>query len=565
MGEQITCPQCQASLALPGKALPADRVDPLLGTRLGKYEIIELLGRGGMATVYGARQTSLDRPCAIKVLPAALARDASFVARFQREARSAAAVMHPNIIQIYDVGEQSGFQYLAMELVEGESLADTLRRDGALPPGRAIACMKQVAAALAAAHAKDIVHRDIKPSNILVTPHGMVKVADFGLAKRMSSETGVTRTGQIVGTALYLPPEVALGQAADARSDLYSLGAAFYHLLSGRAPFEATSLAEMVLKHTEAEVAPLGDVAPGTPPALCHLIHRLLRKNPAERYESGEELLDALTRVERQLEAAGPAPAPAVPDIAPPPAVGSEGGVPSIAPPPPAEPAPAPAEGVPDIAPPPAVGPEGGVPSIAPPPEPEPVRPPRRLGRFAATTHPPGQHVHHSPEEWRAAHRKQQRRTALFVALGAVGGVAAIVGLILLASLARRGTRQGLRGEEIAPPTVKDAKAPVFDRVEFDAERLFIETQRVAERGSWLLVESMVRRLRKDFGKTKFVAAKQAAIDALWAQAQAALKSKTPAPTTSAPPDTPPLLPPPDAPAPPAPKETPAPPAPPGP
>ncbi|MBM4042632.1 MAG: serine/threonine protein kinase, partial [Planctomycetes bacterium] len=526
MSEQIICPQCQVSLAVPGKEKRADRVDPLLGTRLGQYEVTELLGRGGMAAVYRATQTSLDRPCAVKVLPKALAKDEGFAARFQREARSAAAIAHTNIIQIYDVGQHEDYQYIAMELVEGESLADALRRDGPLPAARALGCMKQVAAALAAAHAKGIVHRDIKPSNILVTPQGVAKVADFGLAKRMGGDTGVTRTGQVIGTALYLPPELAQGRAADARSDLYSLGATFYHLVSGTPPFEAASLAEMLAKQAEEEPAPLGEVAPSAPPGLCQVIHRLLRKKPEERYQDAEELLDALSRVERGLGVAPAAPAPAPPPTAV---------IPTIAPPPPA----APAESVPDIAPPPAVVSAGAVPDIAPAPEPAPARPPRRLGHVAAA-HPPGEHVHHTPEEWRAAHKKAQRRTALYVTLGAVGGVAAIIGLVVLASSARRDTRRGLPPEEIAPTTAKDAKATAkFDPVEFEAERLFIDAQRVAERESWLTVKYRLLRLKKDFGKTKFVAAKQAAIDALWARAEAALKSSTPAPTTAAPTDTP--------------------------
>ena len=514
-------------LALPGKGKRTDRVDPLLGSRLGQYEIVELIGRGGMAAVYRATQTSLGRPCAVKVLPAALAKDASFVARFQREARSTAAITHPNIIQVYDVGEQDSFQYIAMELVEGESLADTLRRDGPVPPEQAISYMKQTASALAAAHAKGIVHRDIKPSNILVTRQGTVKVADFGLAKRMAGDVGVTRTGQIVGTALYLPPEVATGQPADERSDLYSLGATFYHLLSGRPPFESPSLAGLVLKHTEDEPDPLGEVAPGTPPPLCQLIHRLLRKSPAERYASAEELLDALARVEQQLGARGHIPSRMCP---PGEAAGSHlhfahgGHVPNedVTPAPEAPPAP-PSE----------------LPSIAPPAPPTPHRAPGHLSHHPAhhqAPHPPGEHAHHTLDERLAAHKKQQRRIVLLVTLGGVAGVVLIVGLILLATLLGGKTNSRERGTGPDVTTAEPAAVPEVDPLEFRAEELFADAQRKVANKAWMAAQSLLWRLRGECAKTQFYAKNKVAIDALLAQVQAELRSSAPAPEPPAPP-----------------------------
>ena len=521
--EQVVCPQCQATLALPGKARRADRVDPLLGARLGQYEIVELLGRGGMAAVYRAVQTSLSRPCAIKVLPEALARDASFVARFQREARSAAAIMHPNVIQIYDVGQEGGFQFIAMELVEGESLADVLRRDGPLAPALALAYLKQTAAALAAAHAKGIIHRDIKPSNILVTPGNVVKVADFGLAKRMGADTGVTRTGQIVGTALYLPPEVAEGHPADPRSDLYSLGATFYHLLSGRPPFEGASVAELLLKHTKADLVPLGEAAPGTPPSFCQVIRRLLRRNPDERDQSAEELLDALARVEVRLRAGAPAPAAApAPEPEPPAAVETQT-------------APEAAALLPEIGAPPAPEPQAkaGLPEIAAPPEPAvPPTPRRRIERRAPApaAHAAGTHVHHTREERLAAHRKQQRTTAILVIVGGTLGVAAIAGLVLLSTLAGGGRADRKRPPEPEPANGEKAPAQAFNILEYNVERLFLDSQRAVSNEAWLSAESYLRRIRTEYDKTKFYERNRVAIDALWAKVQSQLAPKAPPP-----------------------------------
>ena len=297
----VVCPSCHASLAVTPKSRAAVAADKLLGRRLGDFEILEILGRGGMGVVYKARQASLDRHVAIKVLPRELSQDASFATRFDREARAAAAVSHPHIISIYAVGEDRGYHYIAMELVEGDSLAQVLRRDGPLASDRALALMKQVAAALEAAHTCGVLHRDIKPGNILLTPKGDAKVADFGLAKRTAVDVSVTVTGAALGTPLYLPPEVASGQEAGTRSDLYSLGAAFYHLLAGQPPFQGSSATELAVKHTSAKAPLLSKLAPDAPPALCRVIHRLLRKSAGERYASAAELLDALGRVEARL------------------------------------------------------------------------------------------------------------------------------------------------------------------------------------------------------------------------------------------------------------------------
>jgi len=492
--EQLVCPQCQATLAVPGKVKRGDRVDPLLGAKLGQFEILEVLGRGGMASVYRARQTALDRLCAIKVLPKALAKDESFVARFQREARSVAAVSHPNIIEIYDVGNERGYQYIAMELVEGESLSAVLKRDGPLAPALALGFLKQTAAALAAAHAKGIVHRDIKPSNLLVRKDGAIKVADFGLAKRMGSDTGVTRTGQIIGTALYLPPEVAMGERADERSDLYSVGATFYHLISGRPPFEAPTLAELVMKHTESDVPPLSEVAPDAPAPVCDIIDRLVRKSRDERFRSAAELLDAAAQAEQAIS--GVAPPPQWPAHTPYPA--------------------------------PYATPPGGIPAIAPP-TPFPPLPAVGAGQHA------GEHFHLSYEARMAAHKKQQRKMALLLILGGIAGAAIVVGLIILA--VRPGRENGPKtGDHPGTGTVPDARLTPEDLKDFEAEQRFLDAQRAVQNQNWLSAQSFLRRLRTEYAKTRFYSRNSVAIDALWSKVESELRPKTPPPDTPAPP-----------------------------
>jgi len=447
--ERILCPACQAMLSLPGKAKLSDRVDPLVGERLGEFEIVELLGRGGMGAVYKARQPSLDRFVAIKVLPRAFSRDATFIERFAREARDAAAVIHPHIIQVYAVGQDRGFQFIAMELVDGESLADVLRREGPLSPERALAVMKQVAAALGVAHEAGIVHRDIKPSNILLTSRGLAKVADFGLAKRPGVDASVTMTGATLGTPLYFPPEIARGQQADPRSDLYSLGAAFYHLLAGRPPFEGGSAAELALKHAETRVPSLGDIAPGVPPDLCRVIHRLLRKNARERYQSADELLEALDRVEAHLSVSQHEPTQTMPGTA--------------------------------------------RPSIA---------------------------------ERVEAKQQRRRRTTL---IAAIGGAAALV-LVLLLVLSRRRDRAA----SVPPPTPPKPgtrhpePAPAAPPLERNAEIVFNNAQTCAAREDWPKALSHLDRLDARYAKTQFCAAHRKEIDALRAEADAALEPTPP-------------------------------------
>jgi predicted Ser/Thr protein kinase len=297
VASQFMCPQCGAALRAPSASRPAD---PLLGTTLGQYEILEVLGRGGMGVVYKAQQASLGRAVAIKVLPKTFCSDGMFIQRFGREARAAAAVRHPNIIEVYDIGQDGGRHYIAMEFIEGETLGELLKREGQLPPERALAMLKDVASALAEAHEYGVLHRDIKPANILIDLKGRVKVADFGLAKQAGVDVTVTVTGASLGTPLYMPPEISRGKAADARSDLYSLGATFYQALAGKPPFDGVTPAELIVKHIEERVPPLQKLAPDASPALCRVIHKLLRKKPEERVQSAEALLEALGKLDAQ-------------------------------------------------------------------------------------------------------------------------------------------------------------------------------------------------------------------------------------------------------------------------
>ncbi len=262
--------------------------------KIAGYEILGVLGRGGMGVVYKARQVSVDRIVALKVLSAGLARDGTFHDRFVREARAAAAVNHPGIVDVYDVGLDGETHYIAMEYVEGPSLEELVKQEGRLPIGRALGVMEQVTAALAEAHDAGVLHRDIKPSNILLSRKGQAKVADFGLAKRPATDLSLTETGHTMGTPLYLPPEAARGESLDARSDLYSLGATFYHLLAGRPPFEGNAFLELALRHVREDPPRLERLAPDTPRAVCHIIHRLLAKNPADRFQNARDLLAEL-------------------------------------------------------------------------------------------------------------------------------------------------------------------------------------------------------------------------------------------------------------------------------
>lgn len=264
-----------------------------------RYELHRKLAQGGMANVYLARDLLLDRPVAVKVLFPEHARDDAFVERFRREATAAANLNHPNVVAIYDWGQQHGTYYIVMEYVEGRPLSDIIRTEGPLHPDRAAEITADVAAALAFAHRNGVVHRDVKPGNILITGTGQVKVADFGIAQASSNADAtqnLTQAGAVMGTATYFSPEQAQGLPVDPRSDLYSLGCVLYEMLTARPPFSGDSPVAIAYKHVQEQPYPPSTVNPTVPAALEAVDMKLLQKDPADRYASAEDLRADLRR-----------------------------------------------------------------------------------------------------------------------------------------------------------------------------------------------------------------------------------------------------------------------------
>jgi serine/threonine-protein kinase len=268
----------------------------------GRYRIVRRLGAGGMANVYLAEDDELGRRVAIKILNGRYANDELFVERFRREAKSAAGLSHPNIVSIYDRGEAEGTYYIAMEVIEGRSLKELIRTSGRLRPAQAISYTRQMLAALRFAHANGIIHRDIKPHNILVGPEERLKVTDFGIARAGTSQ--MTEAGSIMGTAQYLSPEQARGSQVTAASDLYSVGIVLYEMLTGQVPFTGDTHVEIAMKHLNEPPRPPSAVAPGIPADLDRVVLRALAKNPAERYQTADEMDSDLARIEAGLPVA---------------------------------------------------------------------------------------------------------------------------------------------------------------------------------------------------------------------------------------------------------------------
>jgi serine/threonine protein kinase len=278
------------------EVLQPDPIEGVLyGKKIGQHKILEEIGEGGMGVVYKAEQISLGRTVAMKMLPQRLTHNASLVQRFMNEARAIAALNHPNIVQIYDVGQQGNTYYYTMELIDGDSLDNILYRRGTLPLERAVSIVAKAANALNYMHQQGIVHRDVKPSNIMLDKLGGVKLTDFGLALQEGA-TRLTMEGGIVGTPEYMSPEQAAGQTATALSDIYSLGVVLYELVTGRVPFEAESPLGVINKIQSDEPVPPRGIDPAIPPGLEAIILRMMASDPKKRYESCPAILKDLRR-----------------------------------------------------------------------------------------------------------------------------------------------------------------------------------------------------------------------------------------------------------------------------
>ncbi len=274
-----------------------------VGVQLGEFTLLRRLGKGGMAEVWLAEQTSLKRNVALKLLRSDLMEDESYVKRFQAEAKAAAGLNHSNIVQVYAVGYERGQHFIVQEYVHGQTLKALLQKRGPLDLNLALMIMRQVAAALQAAGERGIVHRDIKPENIMLTRKGEVKVADFGLAQLQGGERlHLTQEGVTMGTPLYMSPEQVSGQPVDQRSDIYSFGVTCYHMLAGVPPFQGENAVSIAVKHLHEQPNPIGEVRPDLPAAVCQMIDRMIAKQPADRYRDAAAIVNDVRKLAKALK-----------------------------------------------------------------------------------------------------------------------------------------------------------------------------------------------------------------------------------------------------------------------
>jgi len=301
--------------------------DPLIGKTIGGCEILEVIGQGGMGVIYRSRQKSLDRVVALKVLARHLASDINFVARFQKEARAIARVNHPNILAVYDVGDDQGVNYMIMELIDGQSLAEIQsERRGALPWEEAADFVRQSASGLEAAQSVGIIHRDIKPENLMITKKGVIKVSDFGLAKEADSGSMNTSVDAVMGTPAFMSPEQCDGKKVDGRSDVYSLGGTFYKLVCGRLPFEAETAMSMMYRHKHEALIPPHEVVRAIPETVSQIVVKMMAKKREHRFQTMTEVIEAIDNVRgsrvgaagRSQQALNAVPAPMPVPVAPP-------------------------------------------------------------------------------------------------------------------------------------------------------------------------------------------------------------------------------------------------------
>ena len=263
-----------------------------------RYEIIRSIGEGGMANVYLGYDTILDRNVAIKILRGDLSNDEKFVRRFQREALSASSLAHPNIVEVYDVGEDNGLYYIVMEYIEGKTLKQLLKKRGTLTLSEAIDIMLQLTDGMAHAHDSDIIHRDLKPQNVMIKDDGQIKITDFGIAMALNS-TQLTQTNSVMGSVHYLPPEQASGKGCTTKSDIYSMGIIFYELLSGSLPFKGDNAVEIALKHMRDPLPSLREDNPAIPQSIENIIRKATAKNPKNRYDDVKSMhADLLTALD---------------------------------------------------------------------------------------------------------------------------------------------------------------------------------------------------------------------------------------------------------------------------
>jgi predicted Ser/Thr protein kinase len=287
-------------------AMPQPAKAQMIGTVLsGRYRIESKLGSGGMSTVYLARDETLDRPVAIKMMHREISEQPDHLERFNQEARSVAKVSHPNVVTVIDAGEDAGRPYIVLEYVEGETLKQRIRREGPLDSRDATAIAIEIARGLAVAHARRLVHRDIKPQNVLIEPSGRAKLTDFGISRQLEQD-GMTATGRVVGTTDYVSPEQALGKSVDPRSDIYSLGIVLFEMLTGNVPFEAESQVGVAMKHVTENLPDVQEIRPDVSAALALVVDKATTKDPAERYPHiGAMIEDLETALEVEAARAG--------------------------------------------------------------------------------------------------------------------------------------------------------------------------------------------------------------------------------------------------------------------
>ncbi len=289
------------------KSLPSKKKREFIdfsGKVFDEFHLIRLIGHGAMSEVYLAEQTTLHRKVAIKILRSELLAETAHLDRFKQEARASASLTHPNIVQVYSTGESDGYYYIAQEYINGINLKEHIEKNGPVSVPMAIHIIKQVALALQAAGNAKIVHRDIKPDNIMISSNGDVKVADFGLAllTEPGKRVNVTQVGVTVGTPRYMSPEQLHGKKLDQRSDIYSFGVTAYQMLAGKPPFRGGTALTVAVQHINEEAEPLASHRPDLLPAVCELVHKMIRKKPTERYSNGKEIIDDLKKIIRALK-----------------------------------------------------------------------------------------------------------------------------------------------------------------------------------------------------------------------------------------------------------------------